>query len=310
MSSGVAANDNYRNRIRPVDIATLAYILIEISVILFFMSGRPGWIYMLFFYISAACIVLLMVAFPFNQLSVAGRAVRTIYPVVLIVFFYRALGPQMFVIFDKPFDSVIHQFEFSVFGIDPAFAIQKYIDIWLNEFMSFGYFSFYLFIPTVIIIYLLLGKWKSLEKMILSGALAYYFCFLIFVFYPVAGPGYYLEDIYYLPIIGPFFTPIAKNIAGLGGHFGASMPSSHCAIAFVVAWRIGRDIKKLLIPAIFIMTLLCLGTVYGRFHYLTEAVAGVIIGGLGVWISSRWQIRFVRQKENENVVIGNDQDSG
>lgn len=304
MLSGAAVNDNYLSRFRPVDIATLAYVLIEISVILVFMSGRPGWFYMLFFYISAACIVLLMVAFPFNELSSSGRAIRTIYPVVLIIFFYRALGPQLFVVFDKPFDPVIHQFEFNVFGMDPAFAIQKYIDIWLNELMSFGYFSFYLIIPFAIIIYILLKKWKSLEKMILSIAVAYYLCFLLFIFFPVTGPGFYLDDIYYLPIIGPFFTPITKNIVSINGHYGASMPSSHCAIAFIIAWRIGRDIKKLLIPAIFITTLLCLSTVYGRFHYLTEALAGVIIGGLGVWISNRWQIRFAERKENENAVVG------
>ncbi|UCE66206.1 MAG: phosphatase PAP2 family protein [Candidatus Zixiibacteriota bacterium] len=296
--------NNYLDRFRPVDIATLAYIIIEIIVILIFMSDRPGWLYLLFLYISAVCIVFLMVAFPIDYSSFSGRAIRTIYPVVLIVFFYRALGPQLFVIFDVPFDPIIHQFELNIFGMDPGFAMQKYIDIWLNEFMNFWYFSLYLIIPSAIIIYLLLKKWKSLEKMILSIAVAYYLCFLLFIFYPVTGPEFYLEDIYYLPIIGPLFTPITKIIVSAGGHYGASMPSVHCAIAFIVAWRIGSDSRKLVIPAILITILTCLSAVYGRFHYLTDAAAGVIIGGLGVWISNRWQNRFAERKENVNPVFG------
>ncbi|UCC79467.1 MAG: phosphatase PAP2 family protein [Candidatus Zixiibacteriota bacterium] len=298
MSSGVALNDSYRSRLRPIDIATLAYVLIEISVILVFMSGKPGWLYMLFFYMSAVCIVLLMIAFPFDEFSRPGRMIRIVYPVVLIVFFYRALGAQLFMVFDKPLDYIIHQTELNIFGIDPAFAVQKYIDIWLNEFMSFGYSFFYLFFLSAIILLLLLRKWSCLEKMILSSAIAYYLCFLISIFFPVAGPRFYLDDIYYLPIIGPFFTPIAKIIVNSGGHYGASMPSSQCAVAFIVAWRLGSDVKKLRIPAIFIVLLICMSTVYGRFHYLTESLTGVIIGILGLWISNRWQDRFMKQREN------------
>lgn len=304
MSSEAALNDSYSSRLRPIDVATLAYILIEVLIILVFMSGRPGWLYMLFFYISAAIIVLLMTAFPFDEFSGPGKMVRILYPVVLILFFSRAMGTQLFIIFDKPFDTIIHQIELGVFGIDPAFAVQKYIDVWLNEVMSFGYSIYYLFLPSALILFLLSRKWNSLEKMVLAGAIAYYLCFLISVFFPVVGPRFFLDDIYYLPVVGPFFTPVASAIVNLGSHYGASMPSSQCAVALIAAWSIGRDFKKLKIPVIFITLLICLSTVYGRFHYLTESLAGVIIGILGLWISNRWQNRFMKRKENGSAITG------
>jgi len=297
--SEAALNNNYWRRFRPVDIATLAYISIELFVILVFMAGKPGWLYMLLFYISAACVVFLMVSFPFDESSFSGRTIRVVYPMILFIFFYRALGAQIFIVFDKPFDWMVHQFESIIFGMDPAFAAQKYIDIWINEIMNFGYFSYYLLLPATILIYVFLKKWKSLEIMILSSAIAFYICYILFVFYPVTGPRFYLEDIYYLPIIGPFFTPLAKNVVEFGGHHGAAMPSSHCAIAFIVAWRIGKDIRKLMIPVVLIAVLLCLSTVYGRFHYLTDVIAGVIIGALSVWISSHWYGAFLKRKKNE-----------
>jgi len=263
------------------------------------MGGKPGWFYMFLFYISAACIVFLMAAFPFDESSSFVRAIRVAYPMILFVFFYRAVGPQLFIVFDKPFDWMVHNFELIIFGIDPAFAIQRYIDIWINEIMNFGYFSFYLLLPVTILIFVFLKKWKSLEITILSSAIAFYLSYILFIFYPVTGPRFYLSDIYYLPIIGPFFTPLAKGVVEFGGHYGAAMPSSHCAIALIVAWRVGRDIRKLMIPAVLVSLVLCLSTVYNRFHYLTDVIAGLIIGVLGIWISSHWYDGFLKRKKKE-----------
>lgn len=263
------------------------------------MAGQQGWLFMLLFYIAAACIVFLMVAFPFDETSFPWRAIRVGYPMILFVFFYKAIGPQIFIIFDKPFDWMVHNLELLVFGIDPAFAAQKYIDIWLNEFMNFGYFTYYLLLPAAVTLFVMLKKWRSLEKVILSSAITFYICYVLFIFYPVTGPRFYLDHIYYLPIIGPFFTPLTKNIVDFGGHYGAAMPSSHCAVAFIVAWRIGKDIRQLIVPAVLISLLLCISTVYGRFHYLTDVVAGLIIGGLGIWISSRWYNGFLKKNGSE-----------
>jgi membrane-associated phospholipid phosphatase len=291
--------DNFISRLRPIDTALLAYIITEILVILVFLSGMPRWLYVLFFYICAGIIVLLMAVFPYDESSKGGKAVRILYPLLLMLFFYRAIGPQLFIVFEDPFDQAIHQLELSVFGVDPAFALQKYVDVWVNEIMHFGYLSLYLIFPVTIIGFLLARRWKSLEKLVLASVLAVGFCFLIHIFFPVAGPRFFLDEIYYLPIVGPLFTPLARKMVDLTGFYGASLPSSHCAIAFVVLWGISRDIRKLAIPSFFAFILICATAVYGRFHYLTDAVAGVIIGVLAVAISSLWYDWFLKNKERE-----------
>jgi len=297
--SSLAGKYSYWGRFRPVDIATLAYVSLEFLLVLIFMAGRPGWFIMLLFYIAAACIVFLMVAFPFDEKSFPWRIIRVSYPMILFIFFYKAIGPQIFLIFDKPFDWMVHNFELSVFGIDPAFAAQRYIDIWMNEFMNFGYFTYYFLLPTALVLFIIMKKWNSLEKMILSSAVTFYICYLIFIFYPVTGPRFYLEQTYYLPIIGPFFTPLTQSVVNFGGLYGGAMPSSHCAIALVVTWRMGRDIRQLAIPIVLIALLLCTSTVYGRFHYLTDVIAGLIIGSLGLWISNRWFNGFLNKNGSE-----------
>jgi membrane-associated phospholipid phosphatase len=266
-------------------------------MVLAFMPGRPGWLYLFFFYLSAACVVLIMVAFPFDESSALWRAVRNVYPLVLFIFFYRAIGPQIFMVFDKPFDPAVHRLELNIFGVDPAFYWQKYMDVWLNELMNFGYFSYYLLLPSAVVAFVLMKKWKSLDRLMLSSAIAFYICYILYIFCPVVGPRFFLSDIYYLPIFGPFFTPLTQKVVDFGGHYGAAMPSSHCAIALIVAWRVSRDLKGLMFPAILVSILLCLGTIYCRFHYLTDVLAGLIIGVLGIWAADRWIARFTDRRE-------------
>jgi len=297
LSSVESAKNKFISRVRPIDIATLAYIFVELLLILIFMTDKPEWPYMGLFYGSSACIVLLIVNFPVGEKNELWMIVRTIYPMFLFVIFYRAIAPQIFIVFDRPFDWMVHGIELKVLGGDPAFFMQRYLEIWLNEIMSFGYFSYYLQFPIAVALFILLKKQKSLEKIILASSVTFYICYIIFILYPVTGPRFYLEDIYYLPIVGPIFTPLVRKIVDFGGHYGAAMPSSHCAIALVIAWRISKDIPKLAIPAIVMLILLCASTVYGRFHYLTDVFFGLIIGALGLWIAGRWSRVFLKERE-------------
>lgn len=301
MSFAENRNKSYLSRFRPVDIATLAYIIAEILIVLVFMAGRQGWLNLLFFYLCSGAVVLIMVAFPFSELSAIARAVRNAYPLILFAFLYRAVGPQIFIVFDHPFDPIVHRFELSVFGVDPAFYLQKYLEVWINELMNFAYFSYYLLLPSAAVAFVVLKKWNSLDKLILSSAIAFYACYILFIFFPVLGPRFFLRDIYYLPIIGPIFTPMTQKLVEIGGLYGAAMPSSHCAIALIFAWRVSRDIKSMAFPAILLSTLLCLGTIYGRFHYLTDVVVGLIIGALAIWAGGRWIARFDSREEMEQT---------
>ena len=85
MSSADTKLDNLAIRFRPLDIATLAYIASELLIILIFMVGRPGWSYLLLFYLAAAGIVILIVMFDMAVLGPFWKALRLLYPLFLFV---------------------------------------------------------------------------------------------------------------------------------------------------------------------------------------------------------------------------------
>ena len=282
---------------RPVDIATCCYLLFEIAIILIFMRHLQGWIFSLFFYLIALGMVFMFTLFPMPGTPTWWKALRIIYPAILIVLFYEALRSQVFLIHSAPFDAKVYGFEKAILGRDIYFEMQRYMTIGLNEMMSFFYMSYYLLIPGAIFLLALKRQWGSLEMMILAAAGAFYFCYFIFITFPVTGPRFFLEGEFYLPMVGPFFTPLARHIVESGGLHGGAMPSSHCAIALVAVVFMTGELKTKAFPLWIVLLMLCFGTVYGRYHYASDVVVGLAIGALSIILTTRWQNGFLRGKQ-------------
>jgi membrane-associated phospholipid phosphatase len=285
---------------RPLDIALISYILFELAIVLLFMTGRPGWIFFFGFYIAAGCLAFMV---SMNPMRGSWRLLRLIYPIIIMILLYEALNFQIYLIQHHSFDNQIYTMETAIFGFDISFAAQRYMEIWLNEVMNFLYIFYYLFIPVAIFILAKRRLWNSLEKMILSACLTFFACYIIFLFYPVVGPRYYLASIYYLPMIGPIFTPLAQKIVNSGGLHGGAMPSSHCAVALVAVWFLFRELKYTRVFLLSLYIMLCVSTIYGRYHYVSDVFAGIIIGFLGIALGSLWQTRFLKRQSADLVSV-------
>jgi membrane-associated phospholipid phosphatase len=114
---------------------------------------------------------------------------------------------------------------------------------------------------------------------VLCVMITFVICYLIFVFFPVAGP-YYV-----FPHPSAWFTDngparLVYAILGAGSSYGAAFPSSHVAAsaaALLSAWRGSRTLGALLVlPTI----LLSIGVVYCQMHYGVDALAGLALGVL------------------------------
>jgi membrane-associated phospholipid phosphatase len=76
------------------------------------------------------------------------------------------------------------------------------------------------------------------------------------------------------------------------------MPSSHCAAALVAIWYLARQYRWATVPLSAELLLLCLSTVYGRYHYVLDVFAGLLIGAMSITLATKWQRRFrVRSPE-------------
>jgi membrane-associated phospholipid phosphatase len=120
------------------------------------------------------------------------------------------------------------------------------------------------------------GRRDAARRTIFAVMVTFYICYVVFLFFPVAGPRYAF-DVAHNAATSVFPARATQWLLDLGDSWGAAFPSSHVAaavVAAVCALRYWRALGLLLTP----LTLgLVLSVVYGQFHYAVDAVAGLLV---------------------------------
>jgi membrane-associated phospholipid phosphatase len=201
------------------------------------------------------------------------------YASLLFGVFYRTTGGTMFLLFDGFLDYQLVVFETAIYGIEPTLYIDRnLLSPVLNELLSFCYFCYYLMIPSFLIALFVKKEYEIIKRYLTAAAITYAVSFLLFFLYPIEGPRWHFAGQYVNNIDGYLFRPLVEWIIAGGAVRGGCMPSSHIAIALVImmfCFKHNRFWGWVLLP---INIGLAIGTFWGRFHYVTDVYAGVIIG--------------------------------
>jgi membrane-associated phospholipid phosphatase len=117
---------------------------------------------------------------------------------------------------------------------------------------------------------------RHMEDYPFTLAITNFVCDAGFILFPVAGPLFKIADQYTIPLKGYFFTFLGELIRNHVHDIGGCLPSPHCAVATVMgvmAYRYRRPTFIILSPVILS---LYVSAFYGRFHYLTDVVIGIL----------------------------------
>ena len=267
------------SRYYPFDKIIIGYC--KLMIILLLIFGRPlvNYVDEIFAYATAGAIAILL---PLALDESRGRLsafFRLMYAAMLFGVFYRATGGIMFLVFDKFFEYQLVALETALYGIEPTLYIDYFLlSPVLNEIFSFCYFCYYLMIPVFLIGLFVRKDYEVIKRYLTAAAITYAVSFLIFSLYPVEGPRWYFEGHYLNKIDGYLFRHLVELVIANGAVRGGCMPSSHIAIALVLmlfCFKHYRIWGWVLLP---INIGLAIGTVWGRFHYVTDVYVGVAIG--------------------------------
>ncbi len=210
----------------------------------------------------------------------AGLAViaRAAYAVCLTPLLYAELAVINRFFTQRYFDATVQAWDAAVFGGQPSIGLSALFP-WLSfsEVLHLGYFAYYAIIPAAILGVFATRGAEALQRTALAVAAAFFVSYLIFMFFPVAGPRYEFAQIGGGIGEGTLFG-IVHGILEAGSSKGTAFPSSHIAASLAAVVSAGREDRRwfwlLIIPEL----ALTAGTVYGRFHYATDALAGILLG--------------------------------
>ena len=219
------------------------------------------------------------------------RFARDWYPLPLYIFFFEELQGLVHAIFPGWFDRWLIQFDFNFAGVHPSVWLARFANPALNDFMQLAYMTYFLYLVLLPAILYAQKDRMGFWNVMVSTAIANYTVYWIAVLFPIESPYHALAAMNTTPLTGGYFTTAIEFIERFGRVHGGAFPSAHVAgstVAILASWRYRRWLFWVCLPFFISM---CVSTVYGRYHYIADVLAGIAVGALGFaagsWLMER-----------------------
>jgi membrane-associated phospholipid phosphatase len=178
----------------------------------------------------------------------------------------------------------------------------------VSELFYASYFSYYVMLGGVGLALFVRNR-QQFFHYVSVVSFVFYICYAIYIFVPVIGPRVFFREIanYSLPydvqqlaasdvypeaIKAGVFYRVMALIYALFEAPGAALPSSHVAIAITTVFFSFRYLRPIRYLHLGVVLLLCLSTIYCRYHYALDVVAGAATAAILIPLANRCYTRF------------------
>jgi len=195
--------------------------------------------------------------------------------------------------FHESFDPWLISLEQNVFGFQPSFAwSEAWPWAWFHEIMEFAYFTYYFYAPAALLMIFLNGavpvdrRWPAARAFIRDLSATMLLCYTAYTFFPAWGPKFIEKAP--ITVGGWIFTDLMHAIHANGALLGAAFPSSHVAGSMMGWWHLWKWFPKWRVAVTVLWVLLCMSTVYCRYHYVVDVAGGLLLGALVLVLANRF----------------------
>ena len=213
---------------------------------------------------------------------------RYYYPVLMFLFMYEETGRLNMLFHTHLLDDVVIKWEMTFLGFQPAVMFHRVFH-WaiFSEYMHLAYFSYFFLLSLIPLYFYIKGRYREFFETIFITSVVFYVCYLIFIIFPVAGPRVAIPGLNNDPRLGYIFVWIMGKIYAVGEIAGGAFPSSHCAVATVILIATFRHIGSRWFRVAMLVDVVSLyaSTVYGRYHYVVDVIAGIAVGAFCYYIA-------------------------
>lgn len=294
-------------RVRPLEVVNLAAVFL-LSALTLFVARRlanPGGILLRYGILAAGVAGVAALARREERLPAPLRILVNFYPMALIPLLYESLGPLIPAVNPHPRDSILIAADRALFGRDATVLLEPWTRPWLTDALFVAYLTYY-FIAIALGVVMWAKDRTSLRRFVFTLTLSYFASYAGYFVVPALGPRYALADKHFKPIaVTATSQAIVATLDELEHTKFDVFPSGHTMIAVVVllvAWKRARRVFWILLP---IASALVVSTVYCRYHYVVDLVAGTILAfvcvPVGDGIYDRWMERSKVPGPRSNV---------
>ena len=266
----------------PVDKVVLPYFAAAALTSLVFWYRLPDAGWLLVWNVTAIALVLMAV----NSCSRASFVFRHWYPLPYVAWCYREMAVLIPAVRGTEMDAELARLDHRIWGVNPTVWLERLTTPVLTEYLQIIYA---LFVPAVLFIAFLLWRQRRYSEfrgyafVIALGFLASYLGYLLV---PARGPRFFLRDLQTIDLRGLWVTrALQATLNHLESKAWDCFPSGHTELT-LLAWWGSRLISRRLFWIYFAYTLSIISaTVYLRYHYTIDLLAGAVLAGLLVLIA-------------------------
>ena len=222
------------------------------------------------------------------------------YIIGCVVAIFDGLGPLIRAVHPVDYDAALIAFDRALFGRDPTVALEKIATPFLSDVLTLFY-ALYYFHPIVLGTLVLLDDRARPASAADFPRFAFVMVFVFFVSYacyflvPAIGPRYTLVHAGPLPR-GAISRAIDHTLDVLEKNKRDCFPSGHTMVLVAVVLEAYRRSKKTFWAFLPFAVGLIIATVYCRYHYVADVIAGLALAFVTVPLGNAIYSRYGRSQ--------------
>jgi membrane-associated phospholipid phosphatase len=209
------------------------------------------------------------------------------YPHLFFLFCFEELAFLMTLVTPQWQDAKLIAFDYWLTGVHPSVWLEQFATPFRDDVMQLVYFTYFTYLLIVGLVLYLRKDWRGYWSAMTYSMAGYTIGYFVAMFFPIEAPWFAMANWWKGPLPGGPFTAMMGFIEHYGRVRGAAFPSAHvtgATAALWAAWVYRRWLFWLLLPLYLGM---CFSTIWGRYHYCADVLAGIITGTLG-YLIGRW----------------------
>jgi len=291
-----------RVRIRPTEAvhATALVVLTALTLALRHRLENPGALLLGYVVLAAVLVLVTWLVPKEDRLPAPLDFLIDFYPAVFLPILFNMLEPLIAALRGGARDDLLIAIDRAMFGVDVSVWMQRFARPLVND-IFYCFYATYYFLALTLGLILWLRDRPAARRFVFTLMVVYYVSYAGYFIVPALGPRFAQANLYTVSLTE---TPVSRFINDTINSLEKTkfdvFPSGHTMVSvavLLVAWKRARDVFWWLLP---IATGLIISTVYCRFHYVIDLIAGASLAVVTVpfadWLYDRWTGRQVARE--------------
>ncbi|MCB0280402.1 MAG: phosphatase PAP2 family protein [Calditrichaeota bacterium] len=286
----------------PIDPVVIAYQVIVIVLIFIFYQQIDHAIKQLLIHFGV--IAFIFIVRWYSRPNLFSLFLNVWLPYLCIPINFSQLPDLIPSIQTIDYDYLLIQFDHFLFNGHPTVWLEQFYHPVFAELLVYIYISFY-FLP-IILIHRLNNRGKIEEAVYFKFIFftGFYLSYLGYFSLPAIGPRFTLQQFQSFPIYGIWFTETIQHALNTLEQINRdAFPSGHTmmtTLCAIYAWKYDRFLGKIYI----LLTVgMIIATVYLRYHYVIDVIAGLLFIGI-LYLFAPKLYRFIAGRLTNRWFLG------